>query len=223
MYPASNAGRAWKSSPKRMSLGSARSAACRTRGMSGLSAPSDRRKKFPVGRESDREPTACEFCATLRHSQTPTLVPTGPHPGGTFFFVAAALSAHDPLATLLRAGGARISPANARKVFRAQRSQGRIYDVRSAWVVTIPPSDSTWSRWSPSGTLFRGSFFLGLSQKLTSTPRPLLRSGAPFLLAPCRARCRRDTPLAFHSISEERLRYTVACKHRGSRGLQVDG
>jgi hypothetical protein len=79
----------------------------------------------------------------------------------------------------------------------------------------------------PIGTLFRGSFFLGLSQKLTSTPRPLLRSGAPFLLAPCRARCRRDTPLAFHSISEERLvrqaRYTVACKHRWSRGLQVDG
>ncbi len=49
MYPASNAGRAWKSSPKRMSLGSARSAACRTRGvLSGLSAPSDRRKKFPA-------------------------------------------------------------------------------------------------------------------------------------------------------------------------------
>ena len=155
------------------------------------------------------------------------LSPDGPTPRRDFLFcrcrVVRARSARDASPR----GGARISPANARKVFRAQRSQGRIYDVRSAWVVTIPPSDSTWSRWSPSGTLFRGSFFLGLSQKLTSTPRPLLRSGAPFLLAPCRARCRRDTPLAFHSISEERLvrqaRYTVACKHRRSRGLQVDG
>jgi len=173
MYPASNAGRAWKSSPKRMSLGSARSAACRTRGCCqvrahrAIVARNFRQKISPknfgrknFGHESDREPTACEFCATLQHSQTPTLVPTGPHPGGTFFFVAAALSAHDPLATLLRAGGARISPANARKVFRAQRSQGRIYDVRSAWVVTIPPSDSTGSRWSPSGPSFAARSFL---------------------------------------------------------------
>ncbi len=113
-YPASNAGRAWKSSPKRMSLGSARSAAYRSPTLSGPSAPCGRRKKSPsrylaekvwpkkFGYESDREPTAIEFCATLPSSQTPTLVPTGPHPGGTFFFVCAASSARDPARGLLR-------------------------------------------------------------------------------------------------------------------------